>query len=345
MRRVGPASRGRMSGVLSALLPQAEISLTDLFDEVKSLRMENADLKAQVSLLAEIGKNNSPESATAVAALLDPTSKVAIVAEQKRAGELHCLLACLACEISSLEQLVENTRLQGNVEREELALRCEQLGTALEQRVLLAERTQLQAVAAARRQSADAVASLEAELEALNEQMASREALADAYGHDAELAQAELRLREATAIAERERATSSRLREELERMRREHADELRLCEQRNEAAQAEAAQSQIALRARDGVVTQLQGQLARLSEGFNKQVEEVLSLQARLEKAQTGSVDKATARSWIVNFVEQGTGTHGDELLRIMADWWEVSLSLYQRIAQRFSFTILASPF
>ena len=59
-----------MSGVLSALLPQAEISLTDLFDEVKSLRMENRDLEAQVSLLAEIGKNNSAESATAVAALL-----------------------------------------------------------------------------------------------------------------------------------------------------------------------------------------------------------------------------------------------------------------------------------
>ena len=118
-----------MSGVLSALLPQAEISLTDLFDEVKSLRMENRDLKAQVSLLAEIGKNNSAESATAVAALLAPTSKVAIVAEQKRAGELRCLLACLACEISSLEQLVENTRLQGNVEREELALRCEHAQT------------------------------------------------------------------------------------------------------------------------------------------------------------------------------------------------------------------------
>ena len=85
-----------MSGVLSALLPQAEISLTDLFDEVKSLRMENADLKAQVSLLAEIGKNNSPESATAVAALLDPTSKGGNSCRAEAGGRI-ALPAGLSC--------------------------------------------------------------------------------------------------------------------------------------------------------------------------------------------------------------------------------------------------------
>ena len=190
--------------------------------------------------------------------------------------------------------------------------------------LLLAERTQHEAVAVARRQSADAVAQLEAQLEELSEQMASRDALADAYGVDAELAHADMQLREATAKAERESVTSRRLRDDLERMQRQHADELHLYEQRAEAARAEAAQSAQALQASESAIAQLQAQLARLSEGFNKQVEEVLSLESRLDKQKTASVDKAMARSWVVNFVEQRDSAHGDELLKLMAEWWEV---------------------
>jgi hypothetical protein len=288
---------------------------------VHTLREENEALKAQVVLLSKIGESSSSSDASAGTAL---RVSLMATAESVRSSESRCLCACLATELSQLEGLVERTRLQSNIEREELALRCEQLGTALEQRVLLAERTQHDAVAAARRQSAEAVAQLEAQLEELSEQMASRDALADAYGVDAELAHADMQRREATAKAERESAISSRLRDELERVQRQHADELRLCEQRAEAAYAEAAQSARALQASEAAVSQLQAQLARLSEGFNKQVEEVLSLEARLEKQKTASVDKAMARSWVVNFVEQRSSAHGDELLKMMADWWEV---------------------
>ena len=289
-----------------------------LCHRVHALRDENEALKAQVTLLSKIGGESSSGS----------NSEAAVGATGLRpspfASEANCLRICLAAELSQLEGLVEQTRLQSHIEREELALRCEQLGTALEQRVLLAERTQHEAVAVARRQSADAVAQLEAQLEELSEPMASRDALADAYGVDAELAHADMQLREATAKAERESVTSRRLRDDLERMQRQHADELHLYEQRAEAARAEAAQSAQALQASESAIAQLQAQLARLSEGFNKQVEEVLSLESRLDKQKTASVDKAMARSWVVNFVEQRDSAHGDELLKLMAEWWEV---------------------
>ena len=56
-------------------------------------------------------------------------------------------------------------------------------------------------------------------------------------------------------------------------------------------------------------------------------MEEALSLQQQLDSAKAAarsSVDKAVARSWIVNFVEcEASDARRDELLLLMAEWWD----------------------
>ena len=74
-----------------------------------------------------------------------------------------------------------------------------------------------------------------------------------------------------------------------------------------------------ALSKSESVVHQLQLQLGRLSEGFNKQVEEVMALREQLKSTQADSVPKGSARSWIVNFVESVGNPHSEELLRLIA--------------------------
>jgi multidrug efflux pump subunit AcrA (membrane-fusion protein) len=90
-------------------------------------------------------------------------------------------------------------------------------------------------------------------------------------------------------------------------------------------AEASLASQQQSTAAHESVVRALQGQLVRLSEGFNKQVEEVFALQQQLQAAKASSVDKAIARSWVVNYVESGNTARGDEMLQLMAEWWDFS--------------------
>ena len=296
-----------MSGLLDRVLPKVEFSLTDLLEEVESLREENGALRAQVKLLSHIG-----------GPVVDPRQEA--------------MLTCLSTEVAHLEQTVERARLRGTLEREELAMRCDELGRALEQRILQAERVQHEAEAAARHQSADTIANLEEQLAVAVEDLARREALADAYGADAELEEAEARVHEARAVSEREAEQARALRDEMERLRASHAEELQGAARRAEQSQAEAAEAAKTLQAKESVVASLQAQLVRLSEGFNKQVEEVYALQGKLEQSKATSIDKALARSWVVNFVEQGRGAHGDALLQLMADWWEFSDEDRQRV-------------
>ena len=113
---------------------------------------------------------------------------------------------------------------------------------------------------------------------------------------------------------------------ELGAARRQHEPKLRRESSRADeaeaalaAAEAKAARAEVARR-------QMEAQLVRLSEGFNRQVEEVAELHTKVERARAaarGMVEKEVARSWIVNFVEN-TGRRG-ELLRLMASWWEFS--------------------
>ena len=297
---------------LSALTPKAEMSFAEIVDEIHRLREENESLKARARPAA--GATEQQRDA-------DPAA-LAVVRQ------------CLSGELAKVEASAERGRVQEAMAREELALRCEELGRALEQRVLQAEQAQHAAVAAAQQQSAAAVAALEEQLAVLSEEAAQREALADAYGADREVAEAEQRAMEAHVRAEHKEAELARLRRERDVERDEHAAALRREERKREAAEAAAAAAEQRVATSEGAARQLEGQLVRLSEGFNKQVEECCALQERLRAAKAAAVDKATARSWLVTFVEKGGAgsEHGEEMLRLMAAWWEFSPEDRQRV-------------
>ena len=46
----------------------------------------------------------------------------------------------------------------------------------------------------------------------------------------------------------------------------------------------------------------------------------------------SGNADKAIARSWVVNYVESGNSARGEEMLRLMAEWWEFTEADLQRV-------------
>ena len=173
-------SHTTMSSFLSALTPRAEFSLSDVIDEVRELRDENAALKGQVAALTlkaggHCGTAASADSSASLDAAATAAAATAVLVPSKvAAAERACVTACLGVDMAELEESLERAKLAGAFEREELLVRCEELGRALEQRVLLAERTQQDAVAAAKRQSADAVAALEEQVAVLTEALASR---------------------------------------------------------------------------------------------------------------------------------------------------------------------------
>ena len=314
-----------MSGILAALTPKAEMSFAEIVDELHRLRSENGALKTQVSMLSELRgglplPGSSGHGAADTAATVDEISDV--------------IRRCLGAELARIEASAECGRLQEAMAREELAMRCQELGSALEQRVLQAEQSQHAAVAVAQQQSAAAIAALEEQLAAMTEDAARREALADAYGADAEVAEAEQKAVEALARCEHKEIEVERLRRELDDVRDEHATALRASERTREIAEATAAEAAGRIKAAEAATRQLEEQIVRLSDGFNKQVEEVVSLQERLRAARASTVDKATARSWVVNFVENRSRSspQGEEILRLMAEWWDFSAEDCQRV-------------
>ena len=343
-----------LSGALDSILPRAEFTVNDIIDEVHALREENAALKKQVAILSSLDANGTtPPAARAAAA----AAAAAVAAASANVGSSSSddvettTRCCLAAEVKSLEGAIDLVRLQGSVEREELALRCEELGRALEQRVLQAERAQHDAVAQARQSSRAQVDALEEQLAQLAEELAQKEALSELYGASAHQAAAAELAAQWEHKFDRSERECARLRQELETERAEHGEALAAAEAKaaEHAAEAESRKSAVAGAA--SVKAQLESQLVRLSEGFNKQVEEVLAVQKVLQATRESTVDKASARSWVVNFVEATThggagigggsggsslagssSSHAAELLNLMAEWWEFSKEDRQRV-------------
>lgn len=306
------AATAKIGDIGSALAPTVEFSLPDLLDEISTLREENAALKAQVSILSNVPDQQDGST---------PAARSQLEAEKS------CLLTMFRAEVALLEDSAECARVQGDQRIAELAMRCDELGRVLDQRLLLAEQQSEQASAMARQHSAEAVARLEEQVEELSEALAQRDALAADYGAESELADAEQRAVDASLRSERKAAECDALREELSDLQRKHTDELHAVRQEAEKATADAANAARSVATSESVVSQLQAQLVRLSEGFNKQVEEVLAVRQELEQTRQATVDKATARGWVVNYVEasNSSSSHGDELLRLMAEWWGFS--------------------
>ena len=319
------------SSIAAAVTPKADFSLADVQDVVDALREENAALKAQVAILSNVSVDGSAPPAAA------PT--IATAASLAASASTDATARCLATELRHLEAAVDAARLQGHVEREELALRCEELGRALEQRVLQAERAQHEAVEQARHASRQQVEALEEQLAWLAEEQAQREALdGGTYGAAAKLGAAEEREATLRYRCDKYEAERAALERERDAERARHADELRQAERAAVEHAAESEERLHKVETAQRVQAQLESQLVRLSEGFNKQVEEVLSVQRTLERTRETTVDKATARSWVVNYVEasqqrgRGGGGHAGELLGLMADWWAFTSEDLQRV-------------
>ena len=301
------------------------MSFAEIVEELHRLREENAALRTQVGMLSDIGASGGAKCNGSAS----PNDSDATTSHDL---EHAAAVTCLATELRRVEASAEHGRVSEAVAREELAMRCQELGSALEQRVLQAEQAQQAAVAAAQQQSAASVAALEEQLAAMADEAARREALADVWGTDTELAEAEQRTLAAVAQCEHKAAEVARLQQELGDLKAAHASEQRSAEERACEAEAAAAEAKARLAAHDGVVHSLEGQLVRLSEGFNKQVEEVITLQQQLHTAKAATVDKAVARSWIVNYVESGNSARGEEMLRLMAEWWQFGEADLQRV-------------
>ena len=321
-----------MASLLAALTPSVEVTSIDMVDEVQRLRGENAELRAQIGILSRGGACTVADYAEEGNEVSTEREEVLVHALAESESNALVTRTCLASELSRIETSAESGRLIEAAAREELALRCEELGRALEQRVLQAEQRQHAAVAAAQQQSAAAVAALEEQLAAVTDEAAQRAALAETFSSDAELAEAERRAMEAMARCEHKEEELRRLRVELHELRDEHASQLRVAERRAEDAEAAAAATASKHVACEAMVRQMEGQLVRLSEGFNKQVEEVIALQHERSELRASTVDKAAARSWVVTFVEKSSGDHREELLRLMADWWSFSKEDLQRV-------------
>lgn len=322
-------------------LPIDVCNLRAVVDEVHRLREENANLKRQVTMLTNLRPSDEPnstplaqhdggdsgaddgdaEGSGGVAA--DAGNGGAAGARGSGGAPAEASLRCLVHEVSLLEAAAEQGRMRASVEREALAMRCDELGHALEQRVLQAERTQQAAVAAARQANADTIAQLEEQLATMAEAAARRDALDEEYGTEAELGAVEQRVVEAVARLERSESAASALRDELSAERAAHAGKLERAAEEEARVRAEADELRGQASALQSTNRQLEAQLVRLSEGFNKQVEEVLALQATLQEQRARCVEKAVARGWVVTYVEQGSGPHADEILRMLAEWWD----------------------
>ena len=201
------------------------------------------------------------------------------------------------------------------MEREELALRCEELGRALEQRVRVRGQPARQDRArAARRGRAGAPVVPRAGRRfgravgaARRGARRSSSALSELYGASAHQAAAAELAAQWEHKFDRSERECARLRQELETERLEHG--IRGACSGGEQRRPSTLRRLRAVRRGTGaagaasVKAQLESQLVRLSEGFNKQVEEVLAVQKVLQATRDGLhrqqlTRRARARGW-----------------------------------------------
>ena len=314
-----------LKSTVAALTPQVETTFADITAEVDVLREENAALREQAKFLGSV-------SLPAVSDLMADTA-VREPAATSSDDALQCAeatrrsisLELLRTELGCCEEAAVRSELQLCLDREALAVRCNELGRALEERAHSAEQAAASAATAARQAAAATVAALEEQVVELSEEAARRDALADEYSESAELRQAQERVLELRTTCEVQAAEVRRLRDELAEARRA-AEAARACAEARAEAAAEAEAAAAARGAEsEAVIVSQQAQLSRLSEGFNNQVEESLAARRQLDASSAEKVDKAVARSWIVNYVETAREHDGArrDLLRLMSEWWE----------------------
>lgn len=223
-------------------------------------------------------------------------------------------------------RVAEDAVLRGALEQEATRSHCNDLTVALQEQAAISQRQQAAAVADSRQQMAAALGEMEEQVLRMQEELARRDALQDDFGSEAELAEQARQVAEWAARCRLKEAEVARLRDEGEAAQRQFEPQLRRQRARADEAEAALAAAQKQISAQAAVQRHMEAQVVRLSEAFNRQVEERDEVQAGLEasrREQHQMVEKGVARSWIINFVENVDHRH--EFLQLMANWWEFS--------------------
>lgn len=319
-------------GLLSQqlMLPPGERTVTEAPDTGASKPPKSPDAES-----AEPSDESSVEQLSAVRAALDAEADAGIAAT-----------LALGSEIRAAEADAEASRRRVASAEEELRRSVEELEAELERLAARERRAVASAVSAERRRAAQATASLEEALGAAQDALARREEALDldggggyggGYGGGGGVDQERQLRAEWMAKCEHHRARSTALQEEVAALQAVHDDELRRERSRAEGAEGRLAQAEAAARAAGATRAQAERQAAQLSLDFNAQVHELALLRQRAERAEQQlsrhTVEKCTARQWIVNFVENEAAR--PELLRLMATWWEFSEEDLVRVGLR----------
>ena len=203
----------------------------------------------------------------------------------------------LAIELRDAEDGV----LRGALEQEATRSHCNDLTVALQEQAALSRRQQAAAVADSRQQMAAALGEMEEQVLRMQEELARRDALQEDFGSEAELAAQARQVAEWAARCKLKEAEVARLRDEGEAAQRQFEPQLRRQRARADDAEAALAAAQKQAAAQAAVQRHMEAQVVRLSEAFNRQVEERDEVQAGLEASKRERhqmVEKGVARSW-----------------------------------------------
>lgn len=128
------------------------------------------------------------------------------------------------------------------------------------------------------------------------------------------------------ARAELAQAEAASLRERARALEVSHAPALAAARAERDASQQRCATLERELEQAQLIARGAEGQLARLSSALQVHVAEADEQRAALRAATRragDAIDRRVARSWVVTFVEHAHTPRRNEILELMANWWE----------------------
>ena len=188
-------------------------------------------------------------------------------------AELEVAQRVLSEQLSLAERELERVGIEAALEVQAHRARIDELERALEAQAAQSEGAQQALLAMARQHAAAAASSLEEELAQARDELARRDSLQDDFGAEAELAESDRRAAEVAAKLQLKCEEVVTLQQGMAALQRRHEPQLRRLTERSESAEAAAAAAEVQLAAAEAARQQMESQLVRLSEGFNRQVD------------------------------------------------------------------------
>jgi len=239
-------------------------------------------------------------------------------------AERDATMSTLLVEVKSLEVDGEAARIDSALGVEGLRAHCAELQLGLDEQRLQMRHAQQTALTIARKQSAARITDLEEQLAAAQDAAAQRELLFDELGADS-LVEEERRQRAVwmakCQVREQELRTA---RDDLGTVGERHAAEMASAKETRNLLESSLGESRQRVADVEEALQRQLSQTERLTQSFDRQVEETAGLRAqlaRLQAANAGMVEKREARAWVVNFIENAD--RRPELLQLMASWWD----------------------